>query len=597
MYRRRPSQYSNIINVNERTTFHVIKDKTINFKFNPLHILLLTIIIFTLFFTPTVFRRLSHILPSWTDQRYTSTGDDLSWDEISEAISKISNLTEIQSIGLLNFNKHEIHTWENLIIPEAKHIVPLHLDYIDKSLTWELLYPEWIDEEQEEKVPVCPSFPKIKVPERRLDIIVVKLPCRDDVKWARDVARLHLQRAAAGLAVNAKGYYSVHLLFASGSRCFPLPNLFPCKEIVFRGRKTWLYKPNLNVMREKLQFPVGSCELSLPLLPKDHAYSGNVSREAYVTILHSTDTYVCGAIAVAQSIRMSGSNRDLLILVDETINGYHRSGLHAAGWKIKTFDRIRNPKAEKDAYNEWNYSKFRLWQLTDYDKIIFIDADMLVLRNLDPLFNLHEVSATGNDGSLFNSGVMVIEPSECMFDLLMDHVEEIESYNGGDQGYLNEVFTWWHRIPRNMNFLKHIWEGDGDEEKEMKKNLFGLDPPVLFVIHYLGIKPWLCFRDYDCNWNVDILQEFASDEAHWKWWKVHDGMSELLQQFCLLRTTQKAQLLWDRLQAEKANFSDGHWGFKIRDGRLKKCTDNYCSWKNVLKNWNNTNHSNEHTLL
>ena len=88
-----------------------------------------------------------------------------------------------------------------------------------------------------------------------------------------------------------------------------------------------------------------------------------------------------------------------------------------------------------------------------------------------------------------------------------------------------------------MNFLKHFWD-----EIEVKTRFFGPDPPILYVLQYLGLKPWLCFRDYDCNWNVDILQEFAGDVAHGKGWKVHDSMSELLQQFCLLKTNQKAKL-------------------------------------------------------
>lgn len=321
----------------------------------------------------------------------------------------------------------------------------------------------------------------------------------------------------------------------------------------------------------------------------DRVYSGSVHREAYATILHSAHVYVCGAIAAAQSIRMSGSTRDLVILVDETISAYHRSGLEAAGWKVRTIQRIRNPKAEKDAYNEWNYSKFRLWQLTDYDKIIFIDADLLILRNIDFLFGMPEISATGNNGTMFNSGVMVIEPSSCTFQLLMDHINEFESYNGGDQGYLNEVFTWWHRIPKHMNFLKHFWFGDEEEVKQKKTRLFGADPPILYVLHYLGMKPWLCFRDYDCNWNVDIFQEFASDVAHAKWWRVHDAMPEQLQQFCLLRSKQKAQLEFDRRQAEKANYTDGHYKIKVEDGRLKICIDNLCKWKSMLRHWGETN--------
>lgn len=314
-------------------------------------------------------------------------------------------------------------------------------------------------------------------------------------------------------------------------------------------------------------------------------YSVDRNREAYATILHSADAYVCGAIAVAQSIRQAGSTRDLIILVDSSISSKQRAGLQSAGWKVRTIERIRNPKANQNAYNEWNYSKFRLWQLTDYDKIIFIDADLLILRNIDFLFAMPEISATQNNASLFNSGVMVIEPCNCTFNLLMENINDIHSYNGGDQGYLNEIFTWWHRIPKQMNFLKHFWEGDKEEVKATKIRLFGAEPPVLYVLHYLGLKPWLCYRDYDCNWNVPYMRHFASDVAHEKWWKVHDKMPLDLQSFCALQTTQKAGLEWERRQAEKANFSDQHWKQKINDSRLKLCHDKFCDWEAMLLNW------------
>ncbi|KAM7276405.1 hypothetical protein ACFE04_018271 [Oxalis oulophora] len=519
-----------------------------------------------------------------SDPRYVSELET-NWDDVMKGIEKLSEQHYYTGIGLLNFNKSEINQWTR-VTPDAMHFI-LQLDNAAQNITWDSLYPEWIDEEEETEVPICPSLPKIEVPRKRLELIAVKLPCRNEGNWSRDVARLHLQIAAANLAASFKGNYPVHLLFVTN--CFPIPNLFTCKELVLREGNVWLYKPNLDVLNGKLQLPVGSCELALPLRDKEQVYSQNAKREAYATILHSAHVYVCGAIAAAQSIRMTGSSRDLVILVDETISLYHKSGLEAAGWKVRTIRRIRNPKAEKDAYNEWNYSKFRLWQLTDYDKIIFIDADLLILRNIDFLFSMPEISTTGNNGTLFNSGVMVIEPSNCTFKLLMDHINEIESYNGGDQGYLNEIFTWWHRIPRRMNFLKHFWIGDEKEVKQMKTQLFGADPAVLYVLHYLGMKPWLCFRDYDCNWNSDIFREFASDVAHARWWKVHDKMPEQLQEFCLLKSKQKAQLEFDRREAEKAKYSDGHWRIKVEDRRLKKCVDNVCNWKSMLRHWGENN--------
>ncbi|KAK4486508.1 hypothetical protein RD792_009191, partial [Penstemon davidsonii] len=520
-----------------------------------------------------------HFLHKWifgsSDHRYISD-ITINWKEITSILQDIP----IQELGLLNFNKTEIYQWKNYI-PTSNQTV-LHLPHADESLTWDSLYPEWIDEEQEDEVPKCPSLPKLEVQRKRFDLVAVKLPCRNEGNWSRDIARLHLQIEAAGLT-------PVYVLFVS--RCFPVPNLFTLKDLIARKDNIWLFKPNLNELKEKLRLPIGSCELALPLGITETAHKRKRQREAYATILHSADAYVCGAIAAAQSIRMAGSKTDLVILVDESISDYHRSGLELAGWKIKTIKRIRNPKAEKDAYNEWNYSKFRLWQLTDYDKIIFIDADMLILRNIDFLFKMPEISATGNNGTLFNSGVMVIEPSNHTFKLLMDYINEIESYNGGDQGYLNEIFTWWHRVPKHMNFLKHFWVGDDEVVKRKKVRLFEAEPPVLYVLHYLGNKPWTCFRDYDCNWNVYILQEFASDVAHKRWWRVHDSMPEKLQEFCMLKSLQKAQLEWDRRQAEKGNYSDGHWKIRIRDKRLERCIDTYpyCNWKGMLRHWGEKN--------
>ncbi|XP_031265943.1 putative UDP-glucuronate:xylan alpha-glucuronosyltransferase 3 [Pistacia vera] len=598
--KRRSQRYRVFRNV-EKALHVPIQYRNLNCKKSSLKVLLVIIslgTLFTLFRSPAV-----HIAdhPSsaasrssfmrWmgesatADPRYLSTLD-MDWDQISSVVEKLTDRNKYQGIGLLNFNDSDIEQWKQLL-PDAEH-VPLHLDHVSNNITWEVLYPEWIDEEEEFEVPTCPSLPMIQVPGKpRIDLIAVKLPCNKLGRWSRDVARLHLQLEAARLAASSKGLHPVHVLLVTD--CFPIPNLFTCKDIVVHEGNVWLYKPNLHRLREKVRLPVGSCELAVPLKAKEHFYSERPHREAYATILHSAHVYVCGAITAAQSIRLAGSTRDFVILVDETISEYHRGGLAAAGWKVHTIQRIRNPKAERDAYNEWNYSKFRLWQLTDYDKIIFIDADLLILRNIDFLFEMPEITATGNNATLFNSGVMVVEPSNCTFQLLMDHINEIESYNGGDQGYLNEIFTWWHRIPKHMNFLKHFWEGDEEEKKQMKIHLFGADPPILYVLHYLGNKPWLCFRDYDCNWNVDILQEFASDVAHKRWWKVHDAMPKHLQKFCLLRSKQKAALEWDRRQAEKGNYTDGHWKIKIKDKRLETCFEDFCFWESMLWHWGEKN--------
>lgn len=202
-----------------------------------------------------------------SDPRYISNVDT-DWDDILKITDKLTAQDELQGIGLVNFNKTEQVHWEHHI-PDATHVV-LPLEYAARNVTWESLYPEWIDEEEETEVPVCPSLPSIRPPGIRLNLIAVKLPCRNGGNWSRDVARLHLQLAAAGLATSFKGNYPVYVLFITN--CFPIPNLFSCKELVGREGNVWLYKPNLSVLREKVQLPVGSCELALPMRGKGELY-------------------------------------------------------------------------------------------------------------------------------------------------------------------------------------------------------------------------------------------------------------------------------------------------------------------------------------
>jgi xylan alpha-glucuronosyltransferase len=502
--------------------------------------------------------------PDAPNSGYTSSLQ-IDWSQIAKTMQEVGGGST--RVALLNFDDEEVKEWRARLPHTDASTV--RLDPVGSDVTWERLYPEWIDEEELHGKPSCPVLPE-PAEEGRYDVVAVKLPCGRAASWSKDVARLHLQLAAARLAARP-GKQEAHVLVVS--RCFPMPNLLRCRDEVARDGDARLYRPDADELRRKLALPVGSCELAMPFKALGEARAAG--REAYATILHSEQLYACGAVTLAQSIRMSSggssSSRDMVALVDETISARHRGALEAAGWKVRPIRRIRNPRASRDAYNAWNYSKFWLWSLTEYDRVVFLDADLLVRRPLDPLFAMPEVSATGNDGARFNSGVMVVEPCGRTFRLLAEHVGDIESYNGGDQGYLNEVFAWWHRLPSHANYMKHFWEGDTAERRAAKRRVLAADPPVALAVHFVGLKPWFCFRDYDCNWNVPALRQFASDEAHARWWVAHDAMPPRLQRFCLLDERQKALLRWDIARAREGNFSDGHWAVRITDPRRSVC--------------------------
>ncbi|KAG6401627.1 hypothetical protein SASPL_138491 [Salvia splendens] len=145
---------------------------------------------------------------------------------------------------------------------------------------------------------------------------------------------------------------------------------------------------------------------------------------------------------------------------------------------------------------------------------------------------------------------------------LMEKRWIVKSYNGGDQGYLNEMFPWWHRLPNKINYLTYFDPNNGEEDREH------VVPSDVYAIHYLGWKPWWCYRDYDCNWDGVKNQKFASDYANNIWWDVYDKASDDMKENCFLTSDMRNRFWNTRKKAKEANLSDGHWRIKITDPRL-----------------------------
>jgi glycogenin glucosyltransferase len=100
-------------------------------------------------------------------------------------------------------------------------------------------------------------------------------------------------------------------------------------------------------------------------------------------------------------------------------------------------------------------TKLHVFRLTQYTKILFLDADVLPLRPLSHLLALpHDFSAVPDVGwpDIFNSGVMALTPSDSSFEELRELLKTRGSWDGGDQGLLNE---WrgdnWHRLSFTYN--------------------------------------------------------------------------------------------------------------------------------------------------
>lgn len=118
---------------------------------------------------------------------------------------------------------------------------------------------------------------------------------------------------------------------------------------------------------------------------------------AWCTLVMLNEEYAKGAVVVAQSLRNHGTKYPLICMIDnrlshETIdflNRYFDKVIVVPTLHTKTIP-MRSHK-QRMIYSSWiNYSftKGNVYNLTDYDKVIFLDADMLALENIDDLFDL-----------------------------------------------------------------------------------------------------------------------------------------------------------------------------------------------------------------
>ncbi|MBN3326766.1 GLYG protein, partial [Atractosteus spatula] len=136
-------------------------------------------------------------------------------------------------------------------------------------------------------------------------------------------------------------------------------------------------------------------------------------------------------------------------------------------------------------------TKLHCWTLTHYSKCVFMDADTMVVSNIDELFEREELSAAPDPGwpDCFNSGVFVFRPSKETYDQLLTFCSEKGSFDGGDQGILNSFFSNWATadISKHLPFIYNLSSIAIYSYLPAFKQ-YGSNAKV---VHFLGrVKPW-----------------------------------------------------------------------------------------------------------
>lgn len=250
-------------------------------------------------------------------------------------------------------------------------------------------------------------------------------------------------------------------------------------------------------------------------------------RYAYVTLATNAD-YALGAFALVQSIKATGTHADCVVLHTAVVPEASLKPLRVAGAKLIATElletspefnaaHVREVLNKKAAFTKGtkppfhtpldNFAKLRLWQLTEYEKVVFVDADALMLKNCDKLFEYPEFCAAPNvyeglaDFHRLNSGVFTARPSEQTFSDMMKMLDRPGVFwRRTDQTFLQEYYPDWHGLPVFYNMLQYVWF-----------NMPGLwSWEEIFILHYQYEKPW---QDHDKSKKlrplIDLWRGFA----------------------------------------------------------------------------------------
>lgn len=225
-------------------------------------------------------------------------------------------------------------------------------------------------------------------------------------------------------------------------------------------------------------------------------FNYKMSAEAFVTLV-TNDTYALGALVLSNTLRDTNTNRQLVVLITPGVTNNMRTTLSSAFDVVQEVDVINSKdeailQALKRPELGVTLSKIHCWRLTQYQKAVFLDADTLILQNIDELFDREELSAAPDIGwpDCFNTGVFVFQPSEQTFSNLIALATERGSFDGGDQGLLNTYFSDWATkdISKHLSFIYNMSSIAVYSYPPAYKQ-FGKD---VKVVHFLGsMKPWL----------------------------------------------------------------------------------------------------------
>ena len=166
----------------------------------------------------------------------------------------------------------------------------------------------------------------------------------------------------------------------------------------------------------------------------------------------TNDDFVIGAVLNAYMIKHLSCVSKMIALVSDGVSDAGKSALSKVGYEVKVVEPLdcnwmdrKKGRRERNIGIIGTHMRFHAWLYTKYEKLVYFDADIVPLTNIDEIFDLDTDFAAaycGKPGVLdpcFNAGLLVFRPSE-------KYYQEIMSMWSGlsERGCPNDQVLLWH---------------------------------------------------------------------------------------------------------------------------------------------------------
>jgi len=155
--------------------------------------------------------------------------------------------------------------------------------------------------------------------------------------------------------------------------------------------------------------------------------------------------FYTAARVLLQSLARFEVDADLVVIASKAVPQKWRRTLNDEGVIVKVVNDIPNPYINKPKFDKrfiFTLNKMYAWSLTEYERVVMLDADNLFLRAPDELFQCGEFCAAFINPCIFHTGLFVLKPSNETFKSMLQEIQEkIPNRDGADQGFLTSHYN------------------------------------------------------------------------------------------------------------------------------------------------------------